>query len=245
MRVCTHATLCVYTLACCTPFVHGLFTVCLLLHTTQVIVEKMLDYLASTMDEVAKADVCQRISELAESYAPDTSWFIATMNQVFEMGGDVVAPQFAQNLMTLIAEGSGDVDADDAGLRLEAVESYLQLLEKPKLPQILLQVIAWVLGEYGHMAAVGGPAVMDHVAGMVAQYKVTDDTRGYVLLALAKLAAHSGQPLTQEAKEVLHAALSSRNVDLQQRALEALALVGCVAPSVWSGTCGLQKAQVA
>ncbi len=138
----------------------------------EVIVEKMLDYLRGTTDEVAKADVCQRISELAESYAPDTSWFIATMNQVFEMGGDVVAPQFAQNLMTLIAEGQGDTGGDDAGLRVEAVESYLLLLEKPKLPQILLQVIAWVLGEYGHLASMGGVGVMDKVAGMIGQYKV-------------------------------------------------------------------------
>ena len=34
------------------------------------------------MDDVAKADVVQRIGDLAERYAPDTQWFIDTMNQV-------------------------------------------------------------------------------------------------------------------------------------------------------------------
>ena len=43
--------------------------------------EKMLDYLRTTGDEVQKADVAKRIGELAERFAPDTQWFIDTMNQ--------------------------------------------------------------------------------------------------------------------------------------------------------------------
>lgn len=201
----------------------------------EVIVEKMVEYLRSTTDEVAKADVCGRISELAESYAPDTTWFIHTMNQVFELGGDVVQPQLAHNLMRLIAEGTGEDDEEaDAGLRQEAVESYLQLLDKPKLPQILLKVIAWVLGEYGHTASCGAEEVMDRLAAIDAVYKVDDSTRGYVLSALAKLAAHARIPLTAEAKGLLTAALTSRNNDLQQRALEVQALTS-VPASVQAG----------
>jgi hypothetical protein len=49
---------------------------------SQVIVEKMVEYLRGVTDDVAKADVVQRISDLAERYAPDTQWFIDTMNQV-------------------------------------------------------------------------------------------------------------------------------------------------------------------
>lgn len=41
----------------------------------------MLDYLRTTNDEVQKADVAKRIGELAERFAPDTQWFIETMNQ--------------------------------------------------------------------------------------------------------------------------------------------------------------------
>ena len=47
----------------------------------QVIVEKMLDYLRTSGDEMQKADVAKRIGELAERFAPDTQWFIDTMNQ--------------------------------------------------------------------------------------------------------------------------------------------------------------------
>ena len=48
----------------------------------QVIVEKMIEYLRTTTDDIQKADVVKRLGELAERFAPDTQWFIDTMNQV-------------------------------------------------------------------------------------------------------------------------------------------------------------------
>jgi hypothetical protein len=64
-----------------------------------------------------------------------------TMNQVFELAGDLVKPKAAHDLMRLIAEGNGEEDqASDTQLRSLAVNSYLDLLEAPKLPSLLLQV---------------------------------------------------------------------------------------------------------
>ena len=48
----------------------------------QVIVDKMVDYLRTTNDEATKTEVVRRIGELAERFAPDTQWFLDTMNQV-------------------------------------------------------------------------------------------------------------------------------------------------------------------
>ena len=42
----------------------------------------MIDYLRGCTDDVQKADVVKRLGELAERFAPDTQWFIDTMNQV-------------------------------------------------------------------------------------------------------------------------------------------------------------------
>jgi AP-4 complex subunit epsilon-1 len=65
---------------------------------------------------------------------------------VFELGGDVVAPSLAQGLMRLIAEGAGEGDERaDAELRARAAASYMRLLQKPKLPAILLQARAPLL----------------------------------------------------------------------------------------------------
>lgn len=61
--------------------------------------------------------------------------------QVFELGGDVVSPQLANNLMKLIAEGAGEDDQQaDTELRAQAVRSYLDLLDKPHLSPVLLKV---------------------------------------------------------------------------------------------------------
>ena len=66
------------------------------------------------------------------------------MMQVFELGGDVVPQQLAHNLMRLVAEGAGEEDEGaDAELRSQAVQSYLELLAKPRLPSILLKVSPW------------------------------------------------------------------------------------------------------
>lgn len=63
------------------------------------------------------------------------------MLQVFELGGEVVPQQLAHNLMRLIAEGAGEEDEGaDAELRSQAVQSYLELLNRPRLPSILLKV---------------------------------------------------------------------------------------------------------
>lgn len=43
----------------------------------------MVDYLRTTNDEVTKTEVVKRIGELAERFAPDTQWFLDTMNQVY------------------------------------------------------------------------------------------------------------------------------------------------------------------
>ena len=49
----------------------------------QVIVEKMIEYLRTANDDLVKADIVKRVSDLAERFAPDTQWFIETMNQVW------------------------------------------------------------------------------------------------------------------------------------------------------------------
>lgn len=51
--------------------------------------------------------------------------------------------EVAHNLMRLIAEGTDDEETDNE-LRLDAVSAYLELLDKPHLPDILVKIICWV-----------------------------------------------------------------------------------------------------
>ncbi|KAK9907437.1 hypothetical protein WJX75_003646 [Coccomyxa subellipsoidea] len=192
----------------------------------EVIAEKLLDYLRTASDEGQKAEVAKRIGELAERFAPDTQWFIDTMNKVFELGGDVVAPSLAHGLMRLIAEGAGEGDESaDAELRAQAAAAYMQLLSKPKLPNILIKVICWVLGEYGGLAPGGAIAVVERLVDLAEGQALPDEVRGYLLSAIAKLHAQAGLQLTPAAAQLLHDASSSHNVDLQLRALQTQALL--------------------
>ena len=58
-------------------------------------------------------------------------------------GGHLVRKEVAYNLMRLIAEGTEDEETDQM-LRQDAVSSYLALLDKPHLPDMLIKIICWV-----------------------------------------------------------------------------------------------------
>ena len=193
------------------------------------VVDKLIYHLKSTTDVQFRGSLTERLTQLAERYAPDNSWYIRTMNAVFEvhacmrrthpqrlahpaarpgtllcplvlallpapsppprphayspppfscwaatcswvglhaaplhcragphavsprhtpshpvtlqLGGDLVRPDVAHNLMRLIAEGSGEDEDADMALRKYAAETYFEILEKTKLPDVLLQVI--------------------------------------------------------------------------------------------------------
>ena len=59
-------------------------------------------------------------------------------------------PEVADNLMRLIAEGTDDDDLDNE-LRIQAVSEYMSLLKRVQLPDILMHVVAWVIGEYAYL----------------------------------------------------------------------------------------------
>ena len=60
--------------------------------------------------------------------------------------------------MRLIAEGTDDEDTD-AELRLDAVSAYVELLDKPNLPDILVKIICWVRAR----ESVSGDALSYHI----------------------------------------------------------------------------------
>ena len=51
----------------------------------------MIEYLRTANDDLVKADIVKRVSDLAERFAPDTQWFIDTMNQVRPQSGNLSA----------------------------------------------------------------------------------------------------------------------------------------------------------
>ncbi|KAL5702771.1 hypothetical protein ACHQM5_027943 [Ranunculus cassubicifolius] len=199
----------------------------------EVIVDRMIDYMISITDNHYKAEIASRCVELAEQFAPSNHWFIQTMNKVFEHAGDLVNVKVAHNLMRLIAEGFGEEDnGEDSQLRSSAVESYLRLIGEPKLPSLFLQVICWVLGEYG---TADGKYSASYITGKlcdVADSHSSDDiVKGYAVTSIKKVCAFeiaSGRrvELLPECQSLIDELSASHSTDLQQRAYELQAVLG-------------------
>ncbi|XP_010909540.1 AP-4 complex subunit epsilon isoform X2 [Elaeis guineensis] len=207
----------------------------------EVIVDRMIDYMISINDNHYKTEIASRCVELAEQFAPSNQWFIQTMNKVFEHAGDLVNVRVAHNLMRLIAEGFGEDDEGaDSQLRSSAVDSYLHILGEPKLPSVFLQVICWVLGEYG---TADGKYSASYILGKlcdVAEAHSTDDTvKAYTTSAIMKICAFEiavGRKveLLPECQSLIDELSASHSTDLQQRAYELQALLGLDSQAVES-----------
>lgn len=187
-----------------------------------VVVDKLTFHLRTSVDAHLRRDLVQKITSLAERFAPDNEWYVNTMNTVFELSGELVPAETAYNLMRLVAEGAGEDESADNAFRVFAVNTYLKLLEKPTLSDILVQVIAWVLGEYARLATIDGYTIED-IADLLTECieRPFEDpsTRGYLVTALLKLIGQHGLKSTT-AEDIIRSYRSSRMTDLQQRCYE-------------------------
>lgn len=208
----------------------------------EVIVDRMIDYMISINDNHYKTEIASRCVELAEQFAPSNQWFIQTMNKVFQHAGDLVNLKVAHNLMRLIAEGFGeDDDTADCQLRSSAVDSYLHIVGEPKLPSAFLQVICWVLGEYGTAdGKYSASYIMGKLCDVAEAYSTDDTVKAYAISALMKIysfeiAAGRKVDVLPECQSLIEELLASHSTDLQQRAYElqaVLSLDGKAAASI-------------
>ncbi|CAL5350789.1 unnamed protein product [Camellia sinensis] len=204
----------------------------------EVIVDRMIDYVININDNHYKTEIASRCVELAEQFAPSNQWFIQTMNRVFEHAGDLVNIKVAHNLMRLIAEGFGeDDDTADSQLRSSAVESYLHIIGEPKLPSAFLQVICWVLGEYG---TADGKYSASYITGKlcdVAEAYSNDDTvkvTALMKIYAFEIAAGRKADVLPECQSLIEELSASHSTDLQQRAYELQAVISLDAHAVES-----------
>jgi AP-4 complex subunit epsilon-1 len=127
--------------------------------------------------------------------------------------------------MSLIAEGTGESDEADMLLRQTAIELYVGLLvDKPpaKLPKILLETMAWCLGEYAYLSV---NMSLEEILTQLCHWNdmsskvLANSTRKFLTSAIFKLVAQAGT-CPPQAAAVVDQYSRSKDVDLQQRCLE-------------------------
>eukprot|EP01027_Heterolobosea_sp_BB2_P019508 GEZU01027403.1.p1 GENE.GEZU01027403.1~~GEZU01027403.1.p1 ORF type:complete len:886 (+),score=197.29 GEZU01027403.1:117-2774(+) len=196
-----------------------------------VIVDKLIKFIRTTVDIYLRAEQVARITELAERFAPNNTWYIDTMNTVFEIGANYVRPDVIQNLLRLIAEGGGEEGEDEEGnnlqdqLRLYCVDTYFNILDRTVLPDVLIQVASWVLGEYGHLSEEHSiENIIQRLCDVMERRHEVEETRCWIINALMKLVAQLGS-CPQDVLDIVEKFKSSRNVELQQRCYEFHSLI--------------------
>lgn len=193
----------------------------------EFITDKLLLFLRGTTDLFLKQQLTTRVCSVAERYAPSNAWYIATITQLFEVSGDMVDQQVAQNLMSLIAEGTGESEEADMMLRQTAIELYITLLQNmppAKLPRILLETMAWCLGEYAYLSAVMS---LEEILSKLCQWNKAishTSTKKFLTSAIFKLVAQIGT-CPPQAAAVVDEYTRSKDLDLQQRCLEFQSLL--------------------
>ena len=192
----------------------------------EFIIEKLTQFLRETNDTYLRTELVSRITQCAERYAPSNTWYIETMTTVFALGGDLVRSEVAHNLLRLIAEGSGEDEDVDMELRRDAVETYLELLDRAVLPDILVTVMAWILGEYGYLSeSMALEELLERLVELADRpFHDQDTTRSYILSAVLKITAQLGHVLPS-VRALIQKYRHSRSTDLQQRCFEAEALL--------------------
>jgi AP-4 complex subunit epsilon-1 len=193
----------------------------------EFIVDQMSTFLKSTTDPKFRKDLVSKITSLAEKFSPNNAWFMTTMNFVFEVAGDLVDDSVAQNLMLLVADGSGDDEAADDAIRRLAVNSYVSVLSDPDraTSETLLRVASWILGEYGYLSTLKSLSeTIDLLSDVVLRSSVPVESQIWIVSAITKLCAQHGS-LPQSASSSLRQLLSSSRYEVARRANEALVLL--------------------
>ena len=106
------------------------------------------------------------------------------------MGGDLITADLSNKFIQSISEYEREIDGEK--FRESTVKIYLKILKKNQnIPDAMMQVIAWILGEYAAKTSNHRKLfkIIDHLCD--ASYRNFEDeiTRSYILTALTKLYA--------------------------------------------------------
>lgn len=192
----------------------------------EVVADEVLSYLREGGDdEGPRQQAAAQLVTAAEQFAPSRQWFCTTMIFLLENGSDVAPRSALDSLLRVVGEGG----PEGVALRRSVAHRCLVLLDRPKLPAVLLRVACWVLGEYGLLFDQPFEIVIDKLVGVLETQAPDTGVQVAVAGALGKLSVRAGKPLSADAKAVLDTFSRSECLAVQQVAVEMAAL--CRAPS--------------
>jgi len=186
----------------------------------EVVIEKLLASLKDSVDVFLRRRLVEKITKLAESYSPDSRWYVETMNDCFTMAGDIVGREGANSVIITIGEAIED-DEDD--FKKFVVDAYLDLLEKPRISPMFFPVILWVLGEYSH-EFYDASEIIGRIWEVLGKRKTEEGTLCWGLASTLKLMSFANIGLEEEVLSNIEKLQRSPFSDIAQRAAEVVHL---------------------
>ena len=98
------------------------------LKNVEVIVDKMMNYLKhTTLENVSKKELLTKITELTERFAPNKSWFVKIMNDLFVNFGEMITDEILSKLIKIITEWEKESE-DLEEFKKYTIENYANIV---------------------------------------------------------------------------------------------------------------------
>ena len=195
------------------------------LKNVEVIVDKMMNYLKNkSLENQSKKDILQKITELTERFAPNKTWFIKVMNELFVNFGDMITDDILSKLIAIINEWESETD-DLNEFKRYTVENYATIVENYSvLPESLVKLMAWVIGEYTCKLYFNDNEKIKGIIQMLSYLlnKTYDDemTKCLLISAIAKINSNINYAEQNLVNDIMERYSREKNTELQQRCLE-------------------------
>ena len=180
------------------------------------IVTELVTHLASADSEMKEAIVL-KIAILAEKYAEDLRWYVDSMVQVISLAGDYVSDDIWHRVVQIIT--------NHQELQEYAAGTLFDVVQSKRAHETAVCLAGYILGEFGFLIAEQpGHSGEEQFNALHQHFKnVSAKARSLLLSTYIKLANNFPEILPL-VNPVFSKYSTSANIELQQRAIEYLAL---------------------
>ena len=182
-------------------------------NNVETLIPEVLDYV-KLADSEFRVELVAKIFTAVQRFAPSAKWNFDTVHRLLIDNGNYVGNDIITAFCKLITR--------TPELQQYAVRQLSASMLNFSETETLIQVSAWVVGEF----EVKDDGAFDTLKRLLIMPQTTNATKGYIITALAKLAARfrNIEPVTT----ILEQLKSERSLDVQQRAYEMSMILNMV-----------------
>ncbi|KNH07586.1 epsilon-adaptin AP-1/4 adapter complex gamma/epsilon subunit [Perkinsela sp. CCAP 1560/4] len=195
-------------------------------NNVEVITEKLIGFLQGAQDEALEENLIEQLHRIIEKFYPDEFWFLDSMIAIFQTGSRYISQDMIQGTLKLVAEcvpEENETPEDD--IRLYAVTTLHEILNEPSPTDSIVQVAAWIIGEYGFLnEEMSTKAVLERLSDIIQSPTIDPETKCWILTACCKIVAREPD-LAASCTHMVDELGKTDNLTLLQRCSETLMLL--------------------